>query len=222
MVAGRVGDDAAGRMLLAHLAAHGVRAEVGIDATSRTGTVLVVDGEIRADRGANSAVRAGAPAAARSRGRARVRSPAGTDGGSRARTRESDVGGAGRSSPEPRFRPRYRSCSPTRLRPGGSQASVPRRRFGSWHTDAGSRASPSARTGRSPPGTVSSTAPPRRRRKRTSTQPARATRSRPHCWSSWRAVRESRTRSPPRATPARPSLRPSLGPVAVQACVEAR
>jgi ribokinase len=54
VVAGRVGDDAAGRMLLAHLAAHGVRAEVGIDATSRTGTVLVVDGEIRADRGANS------------------------------------------------------------------------------------------------------------------------------------------------------------------------
>jgi ribokinase len=52
-VAGRVGGDAAGRMLLAHLAAHGVRAEVGIDASSRTGTVLVVDGEIRADRGAN-------------------------------------------------------------------------------------------------------------------------------------------------------------------------
>ena len=53
VVAGRVGDDAAGRLLLAHLAAHGVRAEVGIDTSERTGTVLVVDGEIRADRGAN-------------------------------------------------------------------------------------------------------------------------------------------------------------------------
>jgi ribokinase len=53
VVGGRVGDDAAGRLLLAHLAAHGVRAEVGIDTTERTGTVLVVDGEIRADRGAN-------------------------------------------------------------------------------------------------------------------------------------------------------------------------
>ena len=52
-VAGRVGDDAAGRMLLAHLAAHGVRSEVGIDASARTGTVLAVDGVIRADRGAN-------------------------------------------------------------------------------------------------------------------------------------------------------------------------
>ena len=53
-VAGRVGDDAGGRLLLSHLAAHGVRAEIGIDATAPTGTVLVVDGEIRADRGANS------------------------------------------------------------------------------------------------------------------------------------------------------------------------
>ena len=53
-VAGRVGDDAAGRLLLSHLAARGVRAEVGIDASARTGTVLIVDGEIRADRGANS------------------------------------------------------------------------------------------------------------------------------------------------------------------------
>jgi ribokinase len=53
-VAGRVGDDAGGRLLLSHLAAHGVRTEIGIDATAPTGTVLVVDGEIRADRGANS------------------------------------------------------------------------------------------------------------------------------------------------------------------------
>lgn len=53
-VAGRVGDDAGGRLLLSHLAARGVRAEVGIDANSPTGTVLIVDGEVRADRGANS------------------------------------------------------------------------------------------------------------------------------------------------------------------------
>ena len=52
-VAGRVGDDAGGRLLLAHLSAHGVRAEIGIDANAPTGTVLIVDGEIRADRGAN-------------------------------------------------------------------------------------------------------------------------------------------------------------------------
>jgi ribokinase len=54
VAAGRVGDDAGGRLLLAHLAAHGVRAEVGVDADAPTGTVLVVDGEIRADRGANA------------------------------------------------------------------------------------------------------------------------------------------------------------------------
>lgn len=53
-VAGRVGDDAGGRLLLAHLAARRVRADVGIDAHAPTGTVLVVDGEIRADRGANA------------------------------------------------------------------------------------------------------------------------------------------------------------------------
>jgi len=53
-VAGRVGDDAGGRLLLSHLAAPGVRAEIGIDATASTGTVLIVDGEVRADRGANS------------------------------------------------------------------------------------------------------------------------------------------------------------------------
>jgi ribokinase len=53
-VAGRIGDDAGGRLLLAHLAAHGVRARVGIDGDAPTGTLLVVDGEIRADRGANA------------------------------------------------------------------------------------------------------------------------------------------------------------------------
>jgi ribokinase len=51
---GRVGDDAAGRLLLSELALRGVRAEVSVDPESSTGTVLVVDGEIRADRGANA------------------------------------------------------------------------------------------------------------------------------------------------------------------------
>ena len=51
---GRVGDDAAGRLLLSELALRGVRAEVSIDPEASTGTVLVVDGEIRADRGANA------------------------------------------------------------------------------------------------------------------------------------------------------------------------
>ena len=51
---GRVGDDAAGRLLLSELALRAVRAEVSIDPNAPTGTVLVVDGEIRADRGANA------------------------------------------------------------------------------------------------------------------------------------------------------------------------
>jgi sugar/nucleoside kinase (ribokinase family) len=52
-VGGRVGDDPAGRLLIAELEAMGVRPEVGVDAEAPTGTVLVVEGEIRADRGAN-------------------------------------------------------------------------------------------------------------------------------------------------------------------------
>ena len=53
-VAGRVGDDDGGRLLLAHLAARGVRADVEVDGAAPTGTVLVVDGEVRAERGANA------------------------------------------------------------------------------------------------------------------------------------------------------------------------
>jgi len=53
-VAGRVGDDSGGRVLLSQLADCGVRAHVGIDPVAPTGTVLAVDGEIRADRGANA------------------------------------------------------------------------------------------------------------------------------------------------------------------------
>jgi ribokinase len=52
-VAGRVGDDVGGRLLLSHLGAHRVRTEIGIEKDAPTGTVLIVDGEIRADRGAN-------------------------------------------------------------------------------------------------------------------------------------------------------------------------
>jgi sugar/nucleoside kinase (ribokinase family) len=51
---GRVGDDAAGRLLLSELTLRGVRAEASVDPEAPTGTVLVVDGEIRADRGANA------------------------------------------------------------------------------------------------------------------------------------------------------------------------
>ena len=51
---GRVGADPAGRLLLSELALRRVRAEVSIDPEAATGTVLVVDGEIRADRGANA------------------------------------------------------------------------------------------------------------------------------------------------------------------------
>jgi ribokinase len=55
VVVGRVGDDAAGRMILTELEDRGVRVRVGIDPKAPTGTVLVVDGRIRADRGANAA-----------------------------------------------------------------------------------------------------------------------------------------------------------------------
>jgi ribokinase len=56
-VAGRVGDDAPGRLLLAELAARGVRADVSTDAEARTGTFVLVDGDVRADRGANASYR---------------------------------------------------------------------------------------------------------------------------------------------------------------------
>lgn len=52
---GRVGDDAAGRMLERELVERGISSQLGIDPTSVTGTFLVVDGEVRADRGANAA-----------------------------------------------------------------------------------------------------------------------------------------------------------------------
>jgi ribokinase len=53
-VVGRVGDDAAGRLLLAEAAARGVRSRIAVDPDAPTGTFLDVDGEIRADRGANA------------------------------------------------------------------------------------------------------------------------------------------------------------------------
>ena len=49
-VVGTVGDDPAGRMVLAELAARGVHADVSV-ADGRTGTFLLADGEVRVDRG---------------------------------------------------------------------------------------------------------------------------------------------------------------------------
>jgi ribokinase len=49
-VVGTVGDDPSGRMILAELAARGIRAEVTV-AAGATGTFLRADGEIRVDRG---------------------------------------------------------------------------------------------------------------------------------------------------------------------------
>jgi sugar/nucleoside kinase (ribokinase family) len=53
-VVGRVGDDLAGRVLRSALEERGVRAELTVDSEAPTGTFLVVDGEVRADRGANA------------------------------------------------------------------------------------------------------------------------------------------------------------------------
>ena len=53
-VVGRVGDDLGGRALRAALEERGVRSDFSVDPEAATGTFLVVDGEIRADRGANA------------------------------------------------------------------------------------------------------------------------------------------------------------------------
>jgi sugar/nucleoside kinase (ribokinase family) len=49
-VIGTVGDDAAGRMILAELAGRGIEADVTV-AAGPTGTFMLADGEIRVDRG---------------------------------------------------------------------------------------------------------------------------------------------------------------------------
>lgn len=54
VVVGAVGDDAAGHMVLAELAARGVHTEV-VFAPAPTGVYLVADGEIRVQRGASTA-----------------------------------------------------------------------------------------------------------------------------------------------------------------------
>jgi ribokinase len=54
-VIGAVGDDPAGRMILAELAARSVRADV-TTSPGPTGTFLLADGEIRVDRGVSHAV----------------------------------------------------------------------------------------------------------------------------------------------------------------------
>jgi len=53
-VVGRVGDDLGGRALRTALQERGVRSDLSVDPEAATGTFLVVDGEIRADRGANA------------------------------------------------------------------------------------------------------------------------------------------------------------------------
>ncbi len=53
-VVGRVGDDLGGRALRMALQERGVGSELSVDLEAATGTFLVVDGEIRADRGANA------------------------------------------------------------------------------------------------------------------------------------------------------------------------
>jgi sugar/nucleoside kinase (ribokinase family) len=53
-VVGRVGDDLGGRALRTELQERGVGADLSVDFEAATGTFLVADGEIRADRGANA------------------------------------------------------------------------------------------------------------------------------------------------------------------------
>lgn len=53
-VVGHIGDDLAGRAVRAELEERNVRAELSADTEAPTGTFLVVDAEIRADRGANA------------------------------------------------------------------------------------------------------------------------------------------------------------------------
>jgi ribokinase len=53
-ILGRIGDDPAGQMAQAKLAAEGVVTRLSVDPDRPTGTFLVVDGEIRVDRGANA------------------------------------------------------------------------------------------------------------------------------------------------------------------------
>jgi sugar/nucleoside kinase (ribokinase family) len=57
LVVGRVGDDLAGRAVRAALEERGIRPQLTVDPDVSTGTFLVVDGEIRADRGANGRFR---------------------------------------------------------------------------------------------------------------------------------------------------------------------
>ena len=53
-VVGRVGDDFGGRAVRTALQERGVASEFAVDLEAATGTFLLVDGEIRADRGANA------------------------------------------------------------------------------------------------------------------------------------------------------------------------
>jgi sugar/nucleoside kinase (ribokinase family) len=53
-VCGRIGDDSGGRTIQAELAARGVRSSLVLDPDRPTGTFVMVNGEIRVDRGSNA------------------------------------------------------------------------------------------------------------------------------------------------------------------------
>jgi ribokinase len=53
-IVGRIGDDAGGRMIASELAGPPVEASLSVDPERPTGTFLVIDGEIRVERGANT------------------------------------------------------------------------------------------------------------------------------------------------------------------------
>lgn len=53
-VLGRVGDDPAGRMAASELAARRIGAELSVDPDRPTGTFVLLDGDVRVDRGANA------------------------------------------------------------------------------------------------------------------------------------------------------------------------
>jgi sugar/nucleoside kinase (ribokinase family) len=56
-VLGRIGDDPAGRMVQSELERAGIETSLSVDPELATGTFLLVDGEIRVDRGANAGLR---------------------------------------------------------------------------------------------------------------------------------------------------------------------
>ena len=187
-VAGRVGDDAGGRLLLAHLAAHGVRAEIGIDPTAPTGTVLVVDGEIRADRGANSRYAPEhLPALEADVVLVSGHLPAATVAAALERAQAPWVAlDAARLTTLPAAAPVVLANEAAARRMTGADAEEAVRQLADGRRLACVTLGADGRGRRL--GRSASTVRRRRRRMPTSTPPERATRSRPRCWSSLRAA----------------------------------